>query len=392
MRYFTLLNLALPLVAAYPLDEAAPSYGNDKKLAPPAVPVNGSIWNASPVAGKKPGYGEPQSTVKVAGTGVPKRPCPSGKTSKAQGPVAAPSEAPKPETPKPAEKQPAVNDTTKPKRPCNKKPQGATGAALPPPAPVKPVEPQSAPSSKPSAPKRPCTLSRRPATSPTASPAPVAPVIPAVPQPQVPKAAAETPASKPAPQPAPKPAPQPAPKPQPAPAPQPQPESGSGSGGSTPGPVPDSARAGFAKSNELRARHQVAPLTWDAELEKDAQAWANNCQFDHGGYDNESGQNLFVTSRQYPAGKDFLMEATNSWYSEESVYSRDTSYGEPQSFRPSGSSGQWGHFTQMVWKGTTKLGCAAQNCPSLGTFVVCNYKTGGNVARQYKQNVFPPSA
>jgi hypothetical protein len=45
----------------------------------------------------------------------------------------------------------------------------------------------------------------------------------------------------------------------------------------------------------------------------------------------------------------------------------------------------WGHFTQVVWKGTTSVGCATVQCPTLQNtgsdvapyFTVCNYKPAG---------------
>ena len=44
----------------------------------------------------------------------------------------------------------------------------------------------------------------------------------------------------------------------------------------------------------------------------------------------------------------------------------------------------WGHFSQIVWKGTQQVGCATQNCPggvqnAQGTndFTVCNYQPAG---------------
>lgn len=59
----------------------------------------------------------------------------------------------------------------------------------------------------------------------------------------------------------------------------------------------------------------------------------------------------------------------------------------------------WGHFSQIVWKGTTQVGCATQYCPNglanVGSdvspyFTVCNYKSPGNYANEYKDNIGVP--
>lgn len=69
----------------------------------------------------------------------------------------------------------------------------------------------------------------------------------------------------------------------------------------------------------------------------------------------------------------------DSWYS-----------GEVQKFADLGLYGvanpidndfaAWGHFSQEVWKSTTKVGCAVQTCDD-GYFTVCNYDPAG----QYKR-------
>lgn len=46
---------------------------------------------------------------------------------------------------------------------------------------------------------------------------------------------------------------------------------------------------------------------------------------------------------------------------------------------------KWGHFSQIVWKGTTQVGCYTTVCSSLGNvdgesnvpFTVCNYSPAG---------------
>lgn len=58
-----------------------------------------------------------------------------------------------------------------------------------------------------------------------------------------------------------------------------------------------------------------------------------------------------------------------------------------------GFSMQTGHFTQMVWKGTSKLGCAVTNCGgSLGKLYVCHFDGPGNYIGEFPENVAKQSA
>lgn len=65
-------------------------------------------------------------------------------------------------------------------------------------------------------------------------------------------------------------------------------------------------------------------------------------------------------------------------------------YGRP------GFSMATGHFTQVVWRGTTRIGCGAALCRNLGNRVilVCNYRRGGNIMNDgyFQANVLPAGA
>jgi hypothetical protein len=91
----------------------------------------------------------------------------------------------------------------------------------------------------------------------------------------------------------------------------------------------------------------------------------------------------------YPELSDFIAFTQQEmiyWYSESAQYNASS---------PTASD-----FTQLVWKGTTKIGCAwSLNCPNVhdndpyGTFdhylLYCEYEPKGNIAGQYQQNVSP---
>lgn len=49
-----------------------------------------------------------------------------------------------------------------------------------------------------------------------------------------------------------------------------------------------------------------------------------------------------------------------------------------------------GHFTQLVWKNTTTVGCGAADCNDAGWLLVCEYNPAGNVVGQFASNVGKP--
>jgi uncharacterized protein YkwD len=127
--------------------------------------------------------------------------------------------------------------------------------------------------------------------------------------------------------------------------------------------------------NKLRAIHGAAPLTWSARLSNTAQAWAKQCTLSHS--HNEFGENLaWGTKGAYTAT--FFVQA---WYDE--VVHYDYARGEAK------DGDVIGHFTQLVWAGSTRVGCGLAQCGEWD-YLVCNYSPPGNYVGEYTANVLPP--
>ena len=140
----------------------------------------------------------------------------------------------------------------------------------------------------------------------------------------------------------------------------------------TPGGVSAAVRSAILSAHNARRTNYCVPkLTWSAQLAAGAQAWAARCNFAHSGAG--TGENIAMGTN-LGAG-----QAVALWFSEKANYN----YASP------GFSPNTGHFTQIVWKGSTQLGCGVAACPS-GQFYVCRYMAPGNVAGQYPQNVLKP--
>lgn len=121
-----------------------------------------------------------------------------------------------------------------------------------------------------------------------------------------------------------------------------------------------------------RAKHGVPALSWSDSLAKTAQSWADRCVFEHSS--TSYGENLAQGTGGYSGA-----DAVNDWYNEISAYD----------FNAPGDSEATGHFTQVVWKGTKRVGCGVAQC-SDGALYVCNYDPAGNFAGEYEANVPPP--
>ncbi|MEU6829146.1 CAP family protein [Nocardia beijingensis] len=145
----------------------------------------------------------------------------------------------------------------------------------------------------------------------------------------------------------------------------------------------DYAQTGLTLHNQYRAKHGSPAMTLtqnlNAQADQCAKYYAQKRTIDHScPYKNGAGENLALGQGTYEAVS-FVQIATKMWYDEIKEYD----------FNNPGFSMRTGHFTQVVWKASTRLGIgyASQG----GTTVVVGlYNPPGNVEGQFPQNVARP--
>ncbi|KAJ3317311.1 hypothetical protein HDV06_001711 [Boothiomyces sp. JEL0866] len=116
----------------------------------------------------------------------------------------------------------------------------------------------------------------------------------------------------------------------------------------------------LAIHNTARAAVGAPPLTYSSSLASTAQSWsdtmASTGSFHHSG---RSGENIYMGDDSSCVG------AMTAWLAEKANYG-----GQPID----GNFGVYGHYTQIVWKETTQVGCGRKN-----GYVTCNYSPAGNI-------------
>lgn len=125
-----------------------------------------------------------------------------------------------------------------------------------------------------------------------------------------------------------------------------------------------------AAHNAWRKKVGVPNLTWSSTLASVAQKWANtlkstnNCAMKHSGNVNY-GENLYWASGFTPT----TQQVVDAWGNEVKDYTYATN--------KCATGKVCGHYTQVVWKDTTKVGCGKATCGTDQVWV-CNYDPPGN--------------
>ena len=136
-------------------------------------------------------------------------------------------------------------------------------------------------------------------------------------------------------------------------------------GSDTTSPRSTLAREMVSAHNAVRADVNVAPLQWSAELAAIAKKWADTLlarrQFLHS--DSGYGENLFAIT----GGSVTPATVVGHWASE----SRNFDY------RSNACRGLCGHYTQIVWRESRRVGCAVARGGGREVWV-CNYDPPGN--------------
>jgi hypothetical protein len=129
--------------------------------------------------------------------------------------------------------------------------------------------------------------------------------------------------------------------------------------------------------NSYRSALQLPDLAWSPELAKDALAWAKHlASIDKGQHDvsvrGKEGENLWWGTADSFSYEDMV----SMWGNERSVFK----YGVFPDVSTNRSA-MVGHYTQIVWKNTTTVGCALAGNGSMD-YLVCRYSAPGNVIGQ----------
>lgn len=133
----------------------------------------------------------------------------------------------------------------------------------------------------------------------------------------------------------------------------------------------------LAQHNNYRALHGVPAVTWNQDLANFALGNADSGTWAHT-VNDQYGENIATGTYTDPDYYGYL------WYNEIQQYN----------FNDPGYSESTGHFTQMVWKSTTEIGCAVSNVENnLGYpySMTCEYYPPGNVVNDgyFAANVLP---
>ncbi|KAM9467743.1 GLIPR1-like protein 1 [Clarias gariepinus] len=142
-----------------------------------------------------------------------------------------------------------------------------------------------------------------------------------------------------------------------------------------------------ARSNVIPPASFMRYMTWDNGLAVLAKTWGTNCLFQHNSVRDHPGfasvgENLWAGA---PPSVFRVTSAIKSWVNEDKDYTYYT--------RTCKAGKMCGHYTQVVWATTYKVGCAVISCPNgvkqtsfsqtPGAIFVCNYATAGNYPNVY---------
>ncbi|WP_458720794.1 CAP domain-containing protein [Candidatus Nitrosocosmicus sp. R] len=125
--------------------------------------------------------------------------------------------------------------------------------------------------------------------------------------------------------------------------------------------------------NQERAAVNVPALSWSSSLASNAQSWADQLlaqgKFEHSP-DTSYGENIAQLSRINSNPNEIdLSKMVQTWVDEKNSYD-----GQPIT---NDNFMQFGHYTQMVWKSTTEVGCGMASDTGKD-ILVCQYTPSGN--------------
>ncbi|XP_074868773.1 glioma pathogenesis-related protein 1-like [Carettochelys insculpta] len=128
-------------------------------------------------------------------------------------------------------------------------------------------------------------------------------------------------------------------------------------------------------------------MTWDAALARTARAWAKRCLFEHSPYLKEK----FMSHPHYEHVGENIWTGHYSLFGVAEAIKRWKDEVQHYTFQTNECTEICGHYTQVVWDTSHKVGCAVVFCRVVAgmkdaAHFVCNYVPGGNYPRKPYKN------
>ncbi|WP_164012488.1 CAP domain-containing protein [Pyxidicoccus trucidator] len=153
-----------------------------------------------------------------------------------------------------------------------------------------------------------------------------------------------------------------------------------------PSTLPPFARDMLDTHNEVRAgvssprpSPALEPLGWSTAAETVAKKHVEKCEWGHNSERGNLGENIAAATPDYWDTEGVVM----AWADEVADYNYENN--------SCATGKQCGHYTQVVWRATTRVGCATKVCTQNSPFGaqaptwqywVCNYDPPGNYRGQ----------
>ena len=131
----------------------------------------------------------------------------------------------------------------------------------------------------------------------------------------------------------------------------------------------------LALHNRERAAVGAPPLTWDPTLATSAASYGPSLA--------AIGHLVHSPRESRPGQRENLAMGSASHYGLEDLvgfWVEEKAYFQPGTFPNVSRTGQWkdvAHYTQMIWKGTTNVGCAMYGAGDRN-YLICRYSPPGN--------------